>query len=231
MVWGGGNPHAPVLLAQETALGVWGEGRRSPAYTKARRSAQTPAAARLQAAEPGEAWLDTAAHQWLGSTFILWGGRGSQGKDEGRSPCRKLCQVMACLTLSHTTPQQHVRQTGLQGVPGSVRLLPAPCPQPGQPLEQGQAADTRYLSLLRMDRGHRLLAHTGASGPTPGTTCLRREQWAGPRGAALAAALGRGRGETGRETNLFQALAASLGPIFSLLGFFFFTKNLTQTLT
>lgn len=110
-------------------------------------------------------------------------------------------------------------------MPGSVQLLPALCPQPGQPLELGRQQPD--LPLLRMDRGHGLPAHSGASGPTPGTTCPRRGQRAALQGAAIAEPLGRAREETGRETNLFQALSASLGPIFSFV-FFFYKESYTK---
>lgn len=55
--------------------GVWGE----LAVTGALTPPKHPAVGRLQAAELRAAWLDTATHQPLRSSFVPHDGRGSRG--------------------------------------------------------------------------------------------------------------------------------------------------------
>lgn len=70
------------------------------------------------------------------------GEQGQGTKDE--APCRKPCQVLAPLTPSCTSPRQQAGHTGLQGLPGAGRLLPAPCPRLG---EQQHSAGRSWTSL------------------------------------------------------------------------------------
>lgn len=144
MVWGGGDPYVPVLLAQETVPGSLGRagGCRSPAYTKTPSSAQTPASGTLRAAEPEEAWLGTAACRHLGSAFIPRGGRGSW--DKGRRTKPPAESPAGSWPLRHPLARPHSSTEGKLG----CKARPAPCTLCQHPARrlgnrQGSAACSR----------------------------------------------------------------------------------------
>lgn len=213
--------------------GVWGE----PVIAGALPTAKHPAVLRHQQqggyrqqswGKPG--WMQQHASDLARLPSAM--AEGARAGDEGQS------------SLQKALPGPDVFDTplhgGMQGKQG-CKAHPAPgisCQHPARGLgnRQGSAGCSRTSLCCGWTEGMDS-RHTpgGAARPwalpahSKSVSCPQRGQALVPYGAATAEAPGPGWEETGRETNVFQALSACLGPIFRTL--FFCKQSYTKPYT
>ena len=218
MVWGGGDPHTLVPLAQEAAPGSLGRagGRWEPC---------------LHRNTGSSAGGSPAGHSHTPATgLVLW------------PPPRQRVSGWAARTPSppqKALPGPGLFDTLLHGSTQGCKACLAPsisCQHPARRLgsQQGSAGCSRASCCCGQTEGTDSRCTPGQpAGPralharSESTSCPQQGQAPVLRGAAIAGAPGPGHEETGRETNLFQTLSACLGPIFRI---FCSANNLTQNL-